>query len=60
MENQKEKILNRLYQQLTEIYYLKGVCLAILKDLEQKENLTEKEEHWKTELLAVLVDPEEI
>ena len=58
MENKEENLLNYLYEQLTEIYYLKGICLEILKDLELKENLNEKEQYWKMELLTVLLNPE--
>ena len=58
MNNKDENLLNYLYEQLTEIYYLKGICLEILKDLELKESLNEKEQYWKTELLTVLLNPE--
>ena len=60
MEDEQEKLFNHLYAQLTQIYHLKGVCLAILKDLEQKQILNEKERYWKHELLTVLFESETI
>ena len=60
MENKEEKLLNTVYAQLTEIYTLKGICLEILKDLEQREILEEKEQYWHNELSAILFNLEAV
>ena len=54
MENKKEKVLDYIFIQLTEIYYLKGICLEVLKELENKNGLTEKEKYWRNELYNTL------
>ena len=54
MENKKEKVLDYIFIQLTEIYYLKGICLEVLRELENKSGLTEKEKYWKFELYNIL------
>ena len=55
MEDKQEQLLNYLYAQLTEIYALKTICLEILKDLEQKKILNEKERYWQREILDLLI-----
>lgn len=58
MEDEQEKIFNYIYAQLTKNYALKGVCLEILKDLEQKKILNDKERYWQREIASVLFDSE--
>jgi len=60
MEDKHEELLNHLYAQITANYYLKTVCLEILKDLDQKQILNEKERYWQHELLNVLLEPADI
>ncbi|MFT5823745.1 MAG: hypothetical protein ACI8ZM_005007 [Crocinitomix sp.] len=60
MEDEQEKIFNYIYAQLTENYALKGVCLEILKDLEQKKILNDKERYWQREIASVLFESEGI
>jgi len=60
MEDKHEELLNYLYAQITANYYLKTVCLEILKDLDQKQILNEKERYWQHELLNVLLEPADI
>jgi len=60
MEDEQEKIFNYIYTQLTENYALKGVCLEILKDLDQKKILNDKERYWQREIINVLFESETI
>ena len=55
-----ETLINHIYQQLGVIYQLQGVCLEILKDLEHKKNLNQKEQYWFNELVTVLFESEGI
>jgi hypothetical protein len=55
-----ETLINHIYQQLGVIYQLQGVCLEILKDLEHKKELNQKEQYWFNELVTVLFESEGI
>lgn len=58
--NTSDKMINYIYQQLGEIYTLQGVCLEILKGLEQKKELNSEESYWYNELVTVLFEQDAI
>ncbi len=55
-KKEKEDVIriNYIYDRLAELSHIKGLCLCILRDLENKEILNEREEFWKDEISILL------